>query len=322
MALLKSGAGSPVVAYVQLGLAMAIVGSSVVAGKLVAASMPVMLASAMRFAIAAPILIAMLLWREGRITWPNRADCLTLFLQALTGVFLFSVFLLFGLKTSGALEAGLITGTLPAVTAVMAVVLLRERPHRWQWLGIGFAVLGAALLHVHEATHVTGGQRGGGGAAANAQGMVLVLGAVVCEGLFVVLGKRTHGRVSALTIATAMSVLGFLMFLPFAAVEAMHFPLASLRWQDVAAVLYFGVVVSVGAFWLFYAGLSQTSAATAGAFMAFLPLSAVVLSAVVLGETLTPKHLAAGAFVLLGIGCAAWPKNQSTAARTEGRRLA
>lgn len=303
MALLKQRVGSPSVAYVQLGLAMAIVGSSVVAGKLVATSMPVMLASAMRFAIAAPVLLAMLLWREGRVTWPKRADCLTLFLQALTGVFLFSVFLLFGLKTSGAVEAGLITGTLPAVTALLAVALLRERPHRWQWMGIGFAVLGAALLHMHDATQGTSSQAGASGASA--QGMLLVLGAVVCEGLFVVLGKRTQGRVSALTIATAMSVLGFLMFLPFAAVEATHYPFASMRWQDVAVVLYFGVVVSVGAFWLFYAGLAHTSAAMAGVFMAFLPLSAVVLSALVLGERLTPMHFVAGGCVLLGIGCAA-----------------
>lgn len=308
MALLKQRVGSPAVAFGQLGLAMAIVGSSVVAGKLVAASMPVMLASAMRFAIAAPILLAMLLWREGRITWPNRTDCLTLFLQALTGVFLFSVFLLFGLKTSGAVEAGLITGTLPAVTALLAVVLLRERPKAWQWVGIGFAVLGAALLHVDDAIQSTGVQMGGSGAAADAQGMLLVLGAVVCEGLFVVLGKRTQGRVSALTIATAMSVLGFLMFLPFAVVEATDYRFASMRWQDVAVVLYFGVVVSVGAFWLFYAGLAHTSAAMAGVFIAFLPLSAVILSALVLGEAPTPMHFVAGACVLLGIGCAVLPQ--------------
>ncbi len=286
--------GSRFVPYLQLALAMAIVGSSVVAGKMITASLPVMLSSCIRFAIAAPVLIFVLLAREGRPKLPSRADIFTLLLQALCGVFLFSVFLLYGVQYTGAIEAGLITGTLPAVTSALAVLLLRERLNAWQCAGIGCAVLGAVLLNIL-------GPEQAGGTTSSVLGIGLVFAAVVCEALFVVLGKRTDGRVSALTIATAMSVLGFLLFLPFALWDAWHFDFSRSTFVDWSLVAYFGLVVSVGAFWLFYAGLSQVPASVAGAFMAFLPLSAVLLSALVLGEPIRPLHVVAGVCVLAGI---------------------
>ena len=97
--------GSRFMPYLQLALAMTIVGSSVVAAKMIAASLPVMLSSCLRFAIAAPVLMLVLLLREGRPKLPARVDLLSLFLQALCGVFLFSVFLLYGVQYTGAIEA-------------------------------------------------------------------------------------------------------------------------------------------------------------------------------------------------------------------------
>ena len=304
--------GSRVIPYFQLALAMIIVGSSVVAGKLITASLPVMLSSCLRFAIAAPGLVLLLLCREGRPKLPSPTDLFTLFLQALCGVFLFSVFLLYGLQHTGAIEAGLITGTLPAVTALLAVLLLRERLNGWQWAGVGSAVLGAVLLN-------TLNPEAAGATSSSPLGIGLVFAAVVCEALFVVLGKRSDGRISALTIATAMSVLGFLMFLPFALWEARHFDFSRSTPFDWSLVAYFGLVVSVGAFWLFYAGLSRVPASVAGAFMAFLPLAAVLLSALILGEPVGIVHLAAGTCVLGGILLASVPSSKQIESPSYGK---
>ena len=171
---------SKLVPYLQLILAMTVVGSSVVAGKMMAASLPVMLSSFLRFAMASPVLFLLLYLREGRPRLPSRADLVTVFLQAFTGVFLFSIFLLFGVQRTGAIEAGLVTGTLPAVTAIRAALMLRERLSRRQMLGIAATVAGAMLLNVH----------GGEPAASTSStwpGFLLVLAAVVCEALFAVL---------------------------------------------------------------------------------------------------------------------------------------
>ncbi|MCW8200426.1 hypothetical protein D8B23_18965 [Verminephrobacter aporrectodeae subsp. tuberculatae] len=47
---------------------------------------------------------------------------------------------------------------------------------------------------------------------------------------------------------------------------------------------YYGVVVTVIGFSLFYAGLSKISAVAAGVHMAFVPLSAMAIAVLILGE--------------------------------------
>lgn len=55
-----------ILAYTMIALAMAIVGSSVVFGKLIISSFPVFLASELRFIVASIILIPFLLRQEKR----------------------------------------------------------------------------------------------------------------------------------------------------------------------------------------------------------------------------------------------------------------
>ncbi len=284
--------GSRVISYFQLALAMSIVGSSVVAGKLMIATLPVMLSSCLRFAIASPVLILLMYYREGFPTLPNRKELLILFLQALTGVFGFSIFLLNGLQHTNAIEAGLVTGTLPAVTAALAMILLNDKLNTWQFLGIGLTAIGACMLN-------TVGQKVQG--SFSGLGVGLIFAAVICEALFTVLGKQVSKRLSPLTIATWMSIFGFVLFFPFALSELFSFDFSQSSVQDWSLVVYFGLVVSVGAFWLFYSGLTKVPAFVAGGFTAFLPLSAVFLSNLILNETIHNLHLIAGSCVIMGI---------------------
>lgn len=284
-------------AYFQLALAMSIVGSAVVAGKIMTIHLPIMLSSCLRFAIACPILILWLSYQEKSFKIPARLDMLTLFLQALTGVFLFSIFLLFGLQHIGAIEAGLITGTLPAVTALLAVIMLREKLSIRQVLGILCTVIGATLLNTAlDKGHAE---------SSSTLGAVLIFAAVICEALFVVLGKRIGGRVSPLMISTVTCLFGLILFFPFAVREAYYFDFSTVTLLDWSIVVYFGLVVSALGFWLFYAGLSKVPASVAGCFMVFLPVSAVLLSSLILSEPIRILHLIAGACVMVGIILAA-----------------
>lgn len=129
------------IAYLQLTLAMIIVGSSVVVGKLIVVSVPVFLASGLRFGIASIVLVPLLIKLEG-IPSLCRKDLFILFLQALTGVFGFSICLLYGLKFTGAAESGIITSTTPAVIGLISFIFLKEKLGRNNILGIVLAVLG------------------------------------------------------------------------------------------------------------------------------------------------------------------------------------
>jgi drug/metabolite transporter (DMT)-like permease len=283
-------------AYIDLSMAMAIVGSSVVVGKLMVASFPVFLASGLRFAIGSAILLPLAMRRGGVLSSATPKDRLFLFLQAFTGVFLFTVLLLYGLKLTGAASAGIITSTTPAVVGLISFVFLREHLSLNKGAGIALTVLGIA------AVNMVGIEPGADGGAVSLLGNLLVFGAVIGEALFTIFRKVTSREVSFLTTATLMSVLGFFMFLPFAVYEAIGFDFSAVSAGEWGYILYYGIVVTVVAYILWFRGVADVPASTAAVFTGVMPVSSVLLSYVVLGEPFSWTHVAGVLCVLVGIG--------------------
>lgn len=281
-----------VMAYTKIAFAMAIVGSSVVFGKLITFKFPIFLASELRFIIASIILIPLLLRKEKQFPIIRFKDLSILFLQALTGVFLFNVFMLYGLKYTTAIEAGIITSTLPAVIGLVAFLFLKERMTIKKGLGIIFAVSGVFLINL------VGGEVGNNNSLL---GNILIFGAVLGETLFITLGKLLSNRLAPLTISTMMSILGLIMFLPFSIYEAKDFDYSSVGIGDWLNILYFGIVVTVLAFLLMYQGLSKVPASSAGVLTSVLPLSSVILSFLILKEKFLLTHMIGMSFVLIAI---------------------
>ena len=283
-------------AYIELTLTMVIVGSSVVVGKLIIASFPVFLASALRFGIASIVLVPLLLIREDKNIVIGRQDWFILFLQAFTGVFLFSIFLLYGLKFTSAAEAGIITSTTPAVVGVISFLFLKEKLTLNKVIGIALAVCGVLLINVLGRTLGTG--RG----TISFFGNMLIFGAVVGEALFTVFRKLSSDKISPLRTATIMSLLGLVLFSPFALYEAVQFDFSSATFLDWMPVFYYGIVVTVIAFILWFQGVTKVSASVAAVFTGIMPVSAVLLSYMILGEAFAWSHLWGGLCVLAGIG--------------------
>jgi drug/metabolite transporter (DMT)-like permease len=126
---------------------MMIVGSSVVVGKIITASFPLFLASGLRFGVAALLLAFLVSSREKALTGLGRKDWITLVLMAVCGQFLFTLFLLWGLRMTSAAEAGVITSTTPAAMAVVSCLLLKERLTLTNVVGVGLAVLGILAVN-------------------------------------------------------------------------------------------------------------------------------------------------------------------------------
>ncbi|WP_214484336.1 DMT family transporter [Bacillus sp. SM2101] len=281
-----------ILAYTKIFLAMAIVGSSVVFGKLIISSFPVFLASELRFLVATIILVPFLLLQEKQFPSIRLKDLFILFFQAFTGVFLFNIFMLYGLKYTTAIEAGIITSTLPAVIGLVSFLFLKERLSRTKGLGIIFAVLGVLLINLID---------GELGTVNSLLGNLLIFGTVLGETLFITIGKSVSNRFTPLTISTLMSIFGLMMFLPFAIYEAKEFDFSSVGIMDWMNILYFGIVVTVLAFLLMYQGLSTVPASSAGVLTSVIPFSSVILSFLILKEELLVSHLFGMLFVLIAI---------------------
>lgn len=288
-------------AYCCLSAAMVIVGSSVVVGRIAALRLPVFLALGLRFAVACLLVLPLLRRREGGLPRLSVRHWAVLFGQTFCGVFLFNVLLLHGLRLTGAATAGIMTSTTPAWMGILALAFLGERPGGRAWLGILLSVAGtlavtfqgAAPDATQEAQPLLGG--------------LLALGAVLGEACFLLLRKALPASLSALGAAAAVSLLGLAQFLIPALWQAAAFDWSSLAFRDLVLLLYYGAVVTVLAYVLWFAGVVRVPAGTAGVFTGIMPVSALVLSWAVLDEPLGWRHAAGCAAVLGGIALLSGP---------------
>jgi drug/metabolite transporter (DMT)-like permease len=272
---------------------MAIVGSSVAAGKLVVETLPVGLAMGLRFALAAALSLPLLYRREGGLPRLSARSWALLVVQALAGVFAFNWLLLWGLERTSAVSAGVVAGATPLVMGLASALVLGERPG---WAGWGGIALAAAGVMAHNASGA-----GEGPAGASWAGLGLVLAAVCCETVFLLLRKALREPLSALAGATLMSCLGLVLFAPFAVADALTSGLSSLTPGAWVLVGWYGAGISVAAYLFWFRGVVATPAHAAGVFTGILPLSAVGLSALVLGESLDAAQAAGCAAVVAGI---------------------
>ena len=274
---------------------MAIAGSSVVVGKILTNRLPVFLTAAGSLFMALLVLLPMTWWAHRGLPRVPKSDLKILALQALTGIVMFRVFLLYGLRLTSAAAGGIITSTMPAVVGLISFVFLKEKP-AWNKIG-GIASSMAGILIINTI-----------GLSANAAGKwslwgnVLVFFAVIGEALFATLQKKISQEVSPLTRTAMVSLFGFISFLPFALYEGIQYNFASIHRLDFLCLAYYGIVVTAVAFILFYKGASAVPVTTTGVFTGFMPISSVLLSSLILGEELTSIHMFGLGFVVSGIG--------------------
>ncbi|PLC07009.1 EamA family transporter [Variovorax sp. RO1] len=275
-------------------LAMVTVGSTVVASKLIASGLPPFTATALRFGLALPVFAALMWFMRARWPRPDRHDAVLLLCQAAAGSVGYTVLLILGVRWAPAADAGVVTGTLPAMAALVAVLALRERPGRYLIGGIVLASLGVLAITLRP------GGEGGERTPTALLGNLLVLGAVALESLFILLNKRLRVPLAPLVQSTAMVALGLLLSVVPALLErAWRQPVPA---EALAGVAYYALVPTVAGFLLWYAGAARLRGAEAALFTALMPVSALVLAAWWLGEAVGWPQIAGAACVLGAVG--------------------
>lgn len=279
---------------------MALVGSYVGLSKLLVAVFPVFLLAGLRFAIAA---VAMLHWlpRPPGEAPLSRHDRRLLFWESFLGNFLFSLCMLFGIARSSALAAGVIMAALPGVVALLSWAFLRERIAPRVLMGIACAVGGIALVSFSRHGD------DGAGAGSTLAGNLLLVGAVVCEASYVVIGKRLTAQVSPRRISALVNLWGLALVAPLALWQARTFDFAAIAPPTWGLLLFYASAASMVTVWLWMTGLRHVPAAQAGVFTVMLPLSAAAVGVLFLGERFTAAQAVAFGLALAGVVLATWP---------------
>ncbi|MGM9488152.1 DMT family transporter [Ideonella sp. YS5] len=298
-----AGAGSshlPWLSYGCLALSMTLVGSYVGLSRSLVAVFPVFLLAWLRFGIAA---VAMLGWvrRRGDDPALSRRDRWLLFWESFLGNFLFSICMLFGVAATSAVAAGVVMAGIPAAVAIQSRLFLGERIGRRVAAGIACAVLGIAWLAF---------ARSGADSAAGHEplwGYALLLGAVLCEAAYVVIGKRLTAQVSPRRISALINLWGLALVTPLGLWQALGFDFAGVSIATWGLLVFYALAASMVTVWLWMRGLRHVPAPRAGVFSVLLPVAATFVGVIFLGESLSAAQLGALILSLAGLLLATAP---------------
>ena len=284
-------------------LAFSLAGTSVVSARFVSGRLGTFTITAVSLVFALAFLIPVSgrkLARQFRAL--DGGALLPIALQAFFGIFLFRAFLLYGLARTTTVEAGILTGATPAITALLAAVALNEAPDKGKIGGILCTVAGVALI-----------QGFGTGSAQftprHLSGNALVLCAASSESAFNVLSRasalRRETRAQPALHPLVQTTLVTLVALLFCTVAAIHeAPLERLRAigpREWLALMWYGVFVTALAFICWYAGIQRCGAFTAAAFSGMMPFMSLLLSVLILGEQAEWRQWAGGLMVVAGM---------------------
>jgi drug/metabolite transporter (DMT)-like permease len=287
--------------YIKLVMTMFFWGGTFVAGKWAVGEAPPFFVAFLRFAIASFVLWALVAWRkrgsgerfpvpEGGAQWAG------LFSLGLTGVFLYNFVFLTGLSWTSATNGSLIVAFNPMLTAVLSALWLKERVRPVQAGGFLLALLGVGVV-------VTRGSIAVMRSLSFNPGDLLMLGAPLAWALYTIVGKKVLRFFPPLVATAYASLFGTLLLLPAAALEGSllsgFYRLTVYGWISVLQLALLGTVA--GFVW-WYEGVEMLGASRAAVFVNLVPLFGVLLSALILSESLEVSQLAGGLLVVLGVG--------------------
>lgn len=281
---------SSAVGYTYLTLSMALVGAYVALSKQLLPSFPPFALAWIRFMIAAVFMFPWLKEWKGRWREVPRHDRFVLFGMSFFGNFLFTMFMLFGVANTSVSAAGIIMSLLPATVAMLSVLILRERLSWSLVVSLVLAIIGVAALSIFKSSS---GQ--------SWLGNLFMMGALICEGLYVIGGKYLSAGYSPKQVAVSMNTTGLVLTTPLGIYQSLKLDFASIPWQMWALITFYAVAASQITTWLWFRGIKSVPASRAGVVTVALPLTASLIGLLLFKETWTVWHTFAFSCALAGV---------------------
>jgi drug/metabolite transporter (DMT)-like permease len=275
--------------FVALAVAMALWGSSFVALKYSFQEMHPLMVILGRMVVASLCFLPFLgsFMRMGL----RRRHLLPVVAMCLCEPCLYFLFESAALVYTSASQASLISSMLPLLVALAAGFFLGERISSRTISGFIVAAAGALWLSMGGKTTAE--------APFPALGNFLEFMAMICAAGYTILMKQLSKELHPFFLTGLQAFAGALFFAPVLLLPSVR--AAPITMSGCLVVLYLGIVISVCAYGLYNFGISRIPASRAGAFVNLIPVFAIVLGFLILGERLTFQQWIACTVVFSGV---------------------
>ena len=244
-----------------------------------------------RVAIAAFVLNMFLVFSRNKGGNPDRLWTRFAVMGLLNNIIPFSL-IFYGQQEIGAGLAAIVNAMTPIWTILIAHVFTAdERLNANRIVGVALGFAGVALLIGLDSVD---------GLSGTAWGQIAVLGATISYGCASVYG-RTFQDVAPMQTARGQLTASAILMLPVAAIADQFWTLPIPSAAAIWSVLLLAIVCTAIAYILFFTILARAGATNISLVTLLVPVSAVILGALILDETFAGRHLAGMTLIMLGL---------------------
>ncbi|WP_342748388.1 DMT family transporter [Solemya velesiana gill symbiont] len=205
-------------------------------------------------------------------------------------VSVYNTFQYLALQWTSVINVGVVTATMPLMVFMLTWIAGQERASRFQQLGLFVALCGVLLVITRGSPSVLLGLKLN-------PGDLLMLLAVFSFALYSVLIKPLPSSLDKLGLLWMLVFLGVLGILPFYLWDITRHHTFTLDMHTGLILLYVGIFPSILSYFFWNKAVTLGGANLAGMFCNLIPVYALLLAVVLLGESLSSYQL----FGMLGI---------------------
>lgn len=232
--------------------------------------------------------VSSVLHTPNALTTRDRIDLVWL---GLVGHFGYQFFFVGGVSLTSASNAALIVGATPAALAVVSALMGRERISRLHWIGAAISALGIYLVVGHGASF--------GGTTL--RGDLLVICSVACWVTFTLGAAALIKRHSPLYVTGMTMVFGGIPYVLMALPQILRVPWADVSSWTLGALVLSALLALNLAYVIWYMGVQRLGPARTSIYSNGVPIVAMAVATVWLGEPMTATKVAGAAAVLSGV---------------------
>lgn len=178
-------------------------------------------------------------------------------------------------------------GSAPVFSGVIEWLIVKRRPTRMWMIATILAIIGCGLLFLNQE-----------GVVVNPIGVMMSLGAGSLFAMYTLVNKEVVDKVPAVSAVAVIFSLSAVMLLPFLFIFETE---GLFTVRGIVVTLYLGLATTTIAYILFSAGLKYIPSSSAVTLSLAEPLTAALLSVIVVGEHLSSTSWGGVALLLGGI---------------------
>lgn len=276
--------------YLKLVLVAIMWGGTFIATKMVSHVFGSFTGASFRYLVALLFMVPLMLFKDSNAFKVTRKQFIRLTLLGITGIFAYSFFFFTGLRLVKASHGALIVALNPVLVMLISGLIGKERIASTKILGLLISLAGTAIVIARGDimdlfTMFTWGD-------------ALMLGCPVSWAFYTYFAKDALKFASPLQASTWAILTGMMFIVFFVPFEP--FPV-NVDWTVWLAIVYLGICGSVLGFVWYYEGIKAIGPVKTAAFNNLIPIFAMLLSVVLLGESIHTYMIYGSAMVIGGV---------------------